>query len=139
MAALCWSSPASYSECLFNPLTLAPWDYLARLARLFFSPFSTLFLPLEVTMQSTSLFLEGINLLTLGMGFVFIFLIFLVFTTRTMSYLIVRFAPPEVPAKTANKKAPANKVKPNLAQNQGELLAVLTAAVHHHKTQQKLS
>ncbi len=90
-------------------------------------------------MQSTSLFLEGINLLTLGMGFVFIFLIFLVFTTRTMSYLIVRFAPPEVPAKTANKKAPANKVKPNLAQNQGELLAVLTAAVHHHKTQQKLS
>ncbi|EHD7112046.1 OadG family protein [Vibrio cholerae] len=120
-------------------LTLAPWDYLARLARLFFSPFSTLFLLLEVTMQSTSLFLEGINLLTLGMGFVFIFLIFLVYATRAMSQLIVRFAPPEVPAKTTNKKASANKAKANPNQNQGELLAVLTAAVHHHKTQQKLS
>ncbi|EGQ9395470.1 OadG family protein [Vibrio cholerae] len=88
-------------------------------------------------MQSTSLFLEGINLLTLGMGFVFIFLIFLVYATRAMSQLIVRFAPPEVPAKTTNKKASANKAKAN--PNQGELLAVLTAAVHHHKTQQKLS
>ncbi|RBM49860.1 oxaloacetate decarboxylase gamma chain 2 [Vibrio tarriae] len=91
-------------------------------------------------MQSTSLFLEGINLLTLGMGFVFIFLIFLVYATRSMSHLIVRFAPPEVPAKTTNKKASANKAKPNLDKNPGELLAVLTAAVHHHhKTQQKLS
>ncbi|EEY39208.1 TPA: OadG family protein [Vibrio mimicus] len=122
---------------MFNSLTLAPWDYLARLARLFLSHFSTLFLSLEVTMQSTSLFLEGINLMTLGMGFVFIFLIFLVFTTRAMSQLIVRFAPPEVPAKTTCKKSPANKAKTN--QNQGELLAVLTAAVHHHKTQQKAS
>ncbi len=90
-------------------------------------------------MQSTSLFLEGINLLTLGMGFVFIFLIFLVYATRAMSQLIVRFAPPEVPAKTNNKKASANKAKATPNQNQGELLAVLTAAVHHHKTQQKLS
>ncbi|ENM5916811.1 OadG family protein [Vibrio mimicus] len=122
---------------MFNSLTLAPWDDLARLARLFLSHFSTLFLSLEVTMQSTSLFLEGINLMTLGMGFVFIFLIFLVFTTRAMSQLIVRFAPPEMPAKTTSKKAPANKAKTN--QNQGELLAVLTAAVHHHKTQQKAS
>jgi oxaloacetate decarboxylase gamma subunit len=110
---------------------------LARLARLFFPLFSTLFLPLEVTMQSTSLLLEGINLLTLGMGFVFIFLIFLVFATRTMSYLIVRFAPPEAQTKTGNKKTPANKAKAK--QNQGELLAVLTAAIHHHKAQQKLS
>ncbi|ENM5766136.1 OadG family protein [Vibrio mimicus] len=122
---------------MFNSLTLAPWDYLARSARLFLSHFSTLFLSLEVTMQSTSLFLEGINLMTLGMGFVFIFLIFLVFTTRAMSQLIVRFAPPEMPAKTTSKKSPANKAKTN--QKQGELLAVLTAAVHHHKTQQKAS
>jgi oxaloacetate decarboxylase gamma subunit len=110
---------------------------LARLARLFFPRFSTLFLSLEVTMPSTSLFFEGINLLTLGMGFVFIFLIFLVLATRTLSYLIVRFAPSETPTQTAHKKATTNKAKPN--QNQGELLAVLTAAVHHHKTQQKLS
>ncbi|QJY40981.1 OadG family protein [Vibrio cholerae] len=120
---------------MFNPLTLAPWDYLQRLARLFISVFNPV-LPLEVTMQSTSLFLERINLLTLWMGFVFIFLIFLVYATRAMSQLIMRFAPPEVPAKTTNKKASNNKAKANPNQNQGELLAVLTAAVHHHKTQQ---
>lgn len=88
-------------------------------------------------MQSTSLFIEGINLMTLGMGFVFIFLIVLVLTTRTMSYLVVRFSPPEISVDTINKKTPIKKPSGN--QNQGELLAVLTAAVHHHKAQQKLS
>ncbi len=40
-----------------------------------------------------SLFSEGINLLMLGMGFVFVFLIFLVFATTFMSQAVMRFAP----------------------------------------------
>lgn len=63
-------------------------------------------------MQSTSLFLEGINLLTLGMGFVFIFLIFLVYATRAMSQLIVRFARRKCQPKPPIKKPLPTRPKP---------------------------
>ena len=83
-------------------------------------------------MQETSLFMEGINLLTLGMGFVFIFLVFLVFATTGMSRVITRFAPPPVAPKAKTKPV----VAPKPAQDD-QLIAVLTAAVHHHRAQQQ--
>lgn len=60
---------------------------------------------------------QAIDLMIAGMGFVFVFLIVLVFATQIMSKLIVRFAPePVTPAKTprAKPKAPAS-VDPDTA------------------------
>ena len=82
-------------------------------------------------MQDTSLLMQGINLLTLGMGFVFIFLIFLVFATTAMSKLITRYAPPEEPkTKPKVQAAPTSNSK-----SDDQLIAVLASAVHHHRAQ----
>ncbi len=76
-------------------------------------------------MDHQSLFMEGVNLLTLGMGFVFVFLVFLVFATNLMSSIVGRFAPPEPPKKTEKKKVE----KPQF----DDLIAVVSAAIHHHR------
>lgn len=62
---------------------------------------------------------QAVDLMVAGMGFVFVFLIVLVFATLLMSKLLTRFAPPEpvTPAKTprAKAKAPAT-VDPDTAE-----------------------
>ncbi|SFR41368.1 oxaloacetate decarboxylase, gamma subunit [Marinobacter daqiaonensis] len=62
---------------------------------------------------------QAIDLMIAGMGFVFVFLIILVFATGIMSKIIGRFAPPEpaTPARTprAKSSAPA-KVDPDTAE-----------------------
>ena len=62
---------------------------------------------------------QAVDLMIAGMGFVFVFLIILVFATLLMSKLIGRFAPPEpaTPAKTprAKPKAPTS-VDPDTAE-----------------------
>lgn len=73
-----------------------------------------------------SLFSEGINLLMLGMGFVFVFLIFLVFATTFMSQLVTRFAP--APKPLAPKRSPS---RPAAASDDNQLAAVMAAAIHH--------
>ncbi len=79
--------------------------------------------------MQVNLFSEGLNLLFLGMGFVFIFLVFLVFAVRAMSNLLTRWFP-EPPPVTATPKpaAPHN--------NDNQVVAVITAAIHHRKIQQ---
>ena len=66
-----------------------------------------------------NLLIESSELLISGMGFVFAFLIILVFATTLMSKLLLRFAPPEpaTPASTqrAKPKAPAS-VDPDTAE-----------------------
>ncbi|WP_319534956.1 OadG family transporter subunit [uncultured Vibrio sp.] len=81
-------------------------------------------------MQS-NLFSEGLNLMTLGMGFVFIFLVFLVFAVNAMSKLIARWFP-EPEAKPATKTV----TPPPSVQQDNQLVAVLAAAVHHKRIQQ---
>lgn len=84
-------------------------------------------------MEQTSLFFEGVNLMVLGMGFVFIFLVFLIFATNLMSKSVTRFAPlPIVPVKKSKSK-PTTKT----ALQDEQLLAVLSAAIHHHQIQQQ--
>ncbi|MCW9010118.1 MAG: OadG family protein, partial [Marinobacter sp.] len=55
---------------------------------------------------------QAVDLMIAGMGFVFVFLIILVFATGLMSKIILRFAPPEpaTPARTprAKPKAPTS-------------------------------
>ena len=62
---------------------------------------------------------QAVDLMIAGMGFVFAFLIILVFATTFMSKLILRFAPPEpvTPASTqrAKPKAPTS-VDPDTAE-----------------------
>lgn len=72
---------------------------------------------------------EGLTLMMLGMGFVFLFLIFLVFMTGLMSKIIMRFpcATPNTPMAT---HTPSD---PHQALNQDELIAVISAAVHRHR------
>jgi oxaloacetate decarboxylase gamma subunit len=79
-----------------------------------------------------SLFSEGLNLLMLGMGFVFIFLVFLVFATTFMSKVLTRFAPEPEPVRKSKKRAPAAPAKQT---NDNELVAVIAAAVHHKNLQ----
>ncbi|WP_072798002.1 OadG family protein [Marinobacter antarcticus] len=52
---------------------------------------------------------QAVDLMVAGMGFVFAFLIVLVFATLLMSKLLTRFAPPEpvTPAKTPRAKTKA--------------------------------
>ena len=70
-------------------------------------------------MSDAQLIQEGLSLMAFGMGFVFVFLIILVFATGLMSKIILRFAPPEpaTPARTprAKPKAPTS-VDPDTAE-----------------------
>jgi oxaloacetate decarboxylase gamma subunit len=62
---------------------------------------------------------QAVDLMTAGMGFVFAFLIFLVFATLLMSKLVLRFGPaePVTPAKTPRAKSSATpSVDPDTAE-----------------------
>jgi oxaloacetate decarboxylase gamma subunit len=76
---------------------------------------------------------QAVDLMTAGMGFVFAFLIILVFATLLMSKLILRFSAPEpaTPAKTSRAKpsAPAS-VDPDTAEAIKKAIAQYRS---HHK------
>ena len=75
---------------------------------------------------------QATDLMIAGMGFVFAFLIILVFATDLMSKFILRFAPePATPAKTprAKPKAPAS-VDPDTAE-------AIKKAIAQYRSRQK--
>ena len=74
---------------------------------------------------------EGFSLMVFGMGFVFVFLTLLVFATTGMSGVVGKVAPDPEP-KAAKPRAPA--AAPAAANNNDELVAVMTAAVHQHRS-----
>ncbi len=76
--------------------------------------------------MQVNLFSEGLNLMCLGMGFVFIFLVFLVFAVQAMSALLTRCFPAPAPLNAA-PKSPAG------AHSDEQLVAVIAAALHHQK------
>ena len=82
-------------------------------------------------MNSSDLLIEGVELMLLGMGSVFTFLIILVFITGIMSRLIDRFVPAPVPVAKPVRKAPAADAA------DPELLAVIGAAVKQHRARQR--
>lgn len=75
---------------------------------------------------------QGIELLVFGMGTVFVFLAVLVLITMFMSFIVLRF----FPEAAVVKKARASKALGN-KQNNDELVAVISAAVHQHRAHQK--
>ncbi len=78
----------------------------------------------------TDLMSEAINLMLVGMGFVFVFLTILVFATSFMSKMILKYSPaPEPQAPVASPVTPAS--------NDAQLLAVLSAAVAKYRSDHK--
>ncbi|KAA0874692.1 OadG family protein [Nitrincola tapanii] len=73
---------------------------------------------------------EGLSLMVFGMGFVIVFLTLLVFVTSLMSRLVMRFEPAPV-AKPAVTRSPS-AAQP--AQNDAELVAVMTAAIRKFRS-----
>ncbi len=75
---------------------------------------------------------DAINLMIVGMGFVFVFLVILVFLTSLMSKMVNKYLP--APAPVAAK---ASKPKNQNASPDAQLLAVLSAAVSEYRSDQK--
>ena len=75
---------------------------------------------------------DAINLMIVGMGFVFIFLAVLVVLTSMMSKLINKYLPAPEPV-----VAKASKLKNQTASPDAQLLAVLSAAVAEYRSDQK--
>lgn len=82
--------------------------------------------------MTESLMSQAIDLMVVGMGFVFVFLIVLIFATTLMSKLAVKLEPPapEVPA-APKPQAPASPM------NDPRLMAVITAAVEKYRSHHK--
>ena len=80
----------------------------------------------------SNLLWEGINLMVIGMGAVFSFLVLLVFATSIMSSLITKFLPEPTIISTSTAASPTSaKV------DDGQLLAVISAAIHQHRSRHK--
>lgn len=73
-----------------------------------------------------SLLSQGLNLMLIGMGTVFMFLTLLVFTTRAMSAIVMRLQP-DVPTPDDPPATPA-------AANSSAVVAAITAALHLHRS-----
>ncbi|BFM49458.1 OadG family transporter subunit [Marinomonas sp. THO17] len=72
---------------------------------------------------------EGVGLMVLGMGFVFLFLVVLIFATSYMSLLINKYFPDNAVATTSGVSGVAtlnHSVDPQIA-------AAITAAIHQHR------
>lgn len=71
---------------------------------------------------------EGLSLMVYGMGFVFVFLTLLVVATNFMSKMVTKYFPEPLPVPKAKPavQAAANK--------NDDVLAVIAAAVHHHRS-----
>ncbi|GGN37885.1 hypothetical protein GCM10011350_37520 [Marinomonas arctica] len=76
---------------------------------------------------------DGLGLMVLGMGFVFLFLVILIYATSYMSRLLNHLFPelPPVPSSSAMSKSSDKSVV------DAQMAAVITAAVHQHRNNKK--
>ena len=79
---------------------------------------------------------QGVELMLYGMGTVVVFLSLLIVATLLMSRFLGRYFPePEVPpASLAGRQV---SMAPAQAVDQGQLVAVITAALHQHRAGRK--
>ena len=75
---------------------------------------------------------DGVGLMVLGMGFVFLFLVVLIFATGYMSRLL-NYVFPEMPVVVASKPT-SQKLSSGV---DAQMTAVITAAVHQHRNSKK--
>lgn len=77
-------------------------------------------------MNSGELLTEGVNLMLLGMGTVFVFLTVLVLVTSLMSKLVLKYTPVQLQAPDSSKA--------NGQPSEQTLLAIISAAIHAHRS-----
>ncbi len=75
-----------------------------------------------------NLFQQGVELMVYGMGTVFTFLALLIVATTLMSYFVRRFVQLQLAAQ------PADTNPEQSADNDKQLIAVITAAIHKHRS-----
>ncbi|NCB02867.1 MAG: sodium pump decarboxylase subunit gamma [Spirochaetia bacterium] len=85
-------------------------------------------LPRELLLEQVN---NGLILLVLGMGVVFLFLTLLVFTTKLLSFTVNRYFPQKV--STAPVKRMASSVNSAHEAQSGEIVAAITAALARSK------
>ncbi len=83
-------------------------------------------------MTSSDLLLEGVELMLIGMGSVFTFLVILVIATTIMSRILGRFFPEAAPAPAAAAARPAAP-----AAVDAETIAVIGAAIKQHRAKRR--
>lgn len=84
-------------------------------------------------MQDPELLQDGLALMALGMGFVFVFLTVLVISVTLMSTLIRRFQPVSVAPSSVKTTSPATAAD----DQDNETIAVISAAVHRYRMRQR--
>ncbi|NLY59655.1 MAG: OadG family protein [Gammaproteobacteria bacterium] len=82
-----------------------------------------------MTSTDTELLMEGVELMLLGVGTVFLFLIMLVGCISMMSRLVARFIPPEKSVPSAALRRPAVPV----SSVDQQTLAVISEAIRLHR------
>jgi oxaloacetate decarboxylase gamma subunit len=80
-------------------------------------------------MPLTDLLMEGVNLLLLGMGSVFVFLATLVLAMNGMSHLARRIEPEQLPLQLRPAAAPTAR-----SDLDDEIIVVISAAVRHYRS-----
>ena len=81
-------------------------------------------------MQDLELLQDGLALMALGMGVVFVFLTILVISVTLMSKLIGHFQPVPAAVDTGKKSTPASAP----STQSDEVMAVISAAVHRYRS-----
>ena len=84
-------------------------------------------------MEQPSLIEQGLELMIYGMGTVFVFLALLVAATTVLSRVLGRYLPEAIPTPAPRRKAP--RAAPN--QDQERTVAVISAAIHAHRSRHK--
>ena len=86
-------------------------------------------------MSPTELLMEGVELMLMGIGAVFLFLMLLIACINLMSWLVIRFVPEEVPVTAEPRRVPVSSAAPV----EPELLAAIGAAVRLHRAKRAAS
>jgi oxaloacetate decarboxylase gamma subunit len=81
--------------------------------------------------MAAGLFEQGLEIMVFGMGTVIAFLTLLVFATRLMSLLVMRFSAP-LPASLPKVGQPPSAVT-GASQQSPETVAAITAAIHQYR------
>lgn len=77
---------------------------------------------------------EGLKIAAWGIGFVYFFLLLLIFCTSAMSYLIARLFPQSRLAPSKHSVSPVRSTSGATTSIDAQTLAVITAAIHQHRS-----